>query len=74
MQPEAPRTIPELPGAVRLTVQVQCMCQPSQLVQLIAGARNNADLLLLDRLETTGGMGQMNVTTVWSTLAKQEGR
>jgi hypothetical protein len=72
MQPEAPRTIQEVPGVVRLTVQVQSMCQPSQLVQLLAGARNNPDLLLLDRIETTGGMGQMNVTMVWSTLAKSE--
>ncbi len=74
VQPEGPRPLSELPGVVRVTVQVQSMCQPMQLVQLLSSARSNPNLLLLDRLETTGGQGQMTVTMVWSTLARAEGK
>jgi hypothetical protein len=76
VQPEAPRPLQEVPGVVRVTLQVQSMCQPLQLVQLLSNAKSNPNLLILDRMETTTGQqgpGAMNVTMVWSTLARQEG-
>jgi hypothetical protein len=76
VQPEAVHSVQQLPGVVRLAVQVQATCPPVGLVQLLAGARNSSSLLLVDRVEANSGQqgpGAMNVTTVWSTLARQEG-
>jgi hypothetical protein len=76
VQPEAVHSVQQLPGVVRLGVQVQATCPPVGLVQLLAAARNSPSLLLVDRVEANSGQqgpGAMNVTTVWSTLARQEG-
>jgi hypothetical protein len=81
--PEAPRPVPEVPGISRMSVQVQAAAQAPQLVQLLAAARSSPDLMLLDRIEVTtsaqspgqrpsGQPGVMNITAVWSTLARQE--
>ena len=76
MQPESTRPLRELSGVVRLPIQVQSTCQPLQLVQILAAARNSSGLLLADRVELAPGgqqgPGGMNVTMVWSTLARQE--
>lgn len=75
IQPEANRPLRELPGVVRLPVQVQSTCQPLQLVQLLSAGKNSTGLLLVDRVDAAPGPqgpGSLNVTIVWSTLARQE--
>jgi hypothetical protein len=88
IQPQAVSPLRELPGIVRLAVQVKTTCPPLQLVKLLAGARSSATLLLVDSVvaapATQGagvgrgmgmgaGPGPLNVTVVWSTLAREGG-
>jgi len=87
LQPQSPRPLRELPGVVRLAVQVQTACLPAQLIQLLAAARSSPSILLIDHIEAASpagppgmppgmqgppGMTPLTVTIVWSTLARQE--
>ena len=75
LQPQAPRTVSELPGVQMLSVQAGGKCQLPQLAKCLAELRKADRLIVVDRLTATANPkqpGQLEVTLVLATLARQE--
>lgn len=75
--PQPPRSVKKIPGVRFLPLRVRSKCNLSQLTKCLADMRNADTLIIVDRLSITNNEkkpGQLEMTMILATLARQGGR